>query len=93
MRVKVIGSRTLIGLLALLVFSLSACSMSGFSIVGTWKSVGAEGWGQAQPGSVIQFGNGQANLYSPRDTYALYKDGDVYKLTVTGFSVTAQHSE
>lgn len=62
---------------------LSACG-GGFSIQGTWKSVGTVGWGQAQPGAMVQFGDGQANLYSPRDTYAISKDGADYRLEVTG---------
>jgi len=69
--------------IALLV-SLTACSAGAFNIQGTWKSVGETGWGQAQPGAIVRFGNGQANLFSPQDTYALYQDSGSYKLEVTG---------
>jgi|GEM_PF-2220302 len=55
-----------------------------FEIRGTWKSVGSTGWGQAQPGAIILFAEGQANLYSPQDTYAFYKDTSGYRLDVTG---------
>jgi hypothetical protein len=55
-----------------------------FSIIGKWKSVGEEGVGQAQPGAIIIFSENECNLYSPRDTYALYKDGNTLKLDATG---------
>ncbi len=75
-------------LIIAMVGGLSACGVisgaSTFSIQGTWKSVGTKGWGQAQPGAIVQFGESQATLYSPRDTYAFYKDGSDYKLEVTG---------
>ena len=67
-----------------ILFALSACSIGSFDIRGTWKSTGESGWGQAQPASIVQFNNGKANLYSPQDTYAFYKDGDTYKLDLTG---------
>ncbi|MBX6751894.1 MAG: hypothetical protein IRY85_19915 [Micromonosporaceae bacterium] len=69
---------------AVLALVLSGCGGDSFDIKGTWKSVGESGWGQAQPGAIVQFGDGQANLYSPADRYAFYKDGDDYRLDVTG---------
>lgn len=64
--------------------TMTACS-GGFNIQGTWRSVGTTGWGQAQPGAVVVFnGQGQANLYSPVDTYAFSKNGNSYSLSVTG---------
>jgi hypothetical protein len=58
--------------------------LSSFDIRGTWKSVGDYGFGQAQPGAVIRFSDGECNLYSPRDTYAIYEDGGNIKLDATG---------
>ncbi|MCL2466172.1 MAG: hypothetical protein FWF02_07805 [Micrococcales bacterium] len=55
-----------------------------YDIRGTWKSVGSEGWGQAQPGAIVLFGDGQATLYSPQDTYAFYKENGTWRLVVTG---------
>jgi hypothetical protein len=71
-------------LIAMATMAAVAACASGFSIQGTWKCVGDDGWGQAQPGAVVQFGKDTANLYSPQDTYAFYKDGDSYRLDVTG---------
>jgi hypothetical protein len=76
--------KTLLAVVLAFVVALSACGASSFDIEGTWRSVGDTGWGQAQPGAVIQFSDGKANLYSPSDTYAFYKEDDVYKLDVTG---------
>jgi hypothetical protein len=61
-----------------------------FSIEGKWKNVGGTALWQAQSGSIIAFDDVNCNFYSPNDTYALYKDGDVWRLDVTGalFSVT-----
>jgi len=55
-----------------------------FDIRGVWKAVGGPGWGQAQPGAVVRFADGQCNLFSPADTYALEKSGSGYVLDVTG---------
>ncbi|MDR1953846.1 MAG: hypothetical protein LBQ21_05145 [Clostridiales Family XIII bacterium] len=55
-----------------------------FVIEGKWKSVGDVGVGQAQPGAIIQFTGTECNLYSPRDTYAFYKEGDGYRVDATG---------
>lgn len=54
------------------------------TIEGKWKSVGDTGWGQAQPGAIVIFNGTEANLYSPRDSYALEKTSSGYLLTVTG---------
>jgi len=70
--------------LTVLTLALSACGGGSFDIKGSWKSVGDSGWGQAQPGAIVQVGDGQASLYSPADRYAFYKDGDNYRLEVTG---------
>lgn len=64
---------------ALLVFN----NNSAFAIDGTWKSVGSEGFGQAQPGAVVVFDGKNCNFYSPEDTYAFYKEGHNYYLDVT----------
>lgn len=80
-----VGSSVRIGVLVVLILmTLSACSGGGFSIQGTWRSVGETGWGQAQPGAIVEFSDTEATLYSPRDIYALTRDGDDYKLEVTG---------
>jgi hypothetical protein len=76
--------KAFIAVLVMLALTISACGGSSFDIEGNWKSIGASGWGQAQPGAIVQFGDGKASLYSPSDTYAFYKDGDAYRLDVTG---------
>jgi len=68
----------------LLLTSLTACSGGSFDIQGSWKTVGGSGFGQASQGAIIRFANGQANLYSPQDTYAFYKEGSDNLLEVTG---------
>ncbi len=78
--------RRKIAVLTLLVFLcllLTACG--GFSIKGKWKSVGSEGFGQAQPGAIVIFEENNCNFFSPYDTYAFYKDGSGYKLETTSF--------
>ena len=77
-------ARILVVVLTLIIgMSLSACG--GFKIEGTWKQTGDATWGQAQKGAIINFkSNGQANLFSPSDSYAFYKQGDSYRLDVTG---------
>jgi hypothetical protein len=67
--------------------ALIGCDSTGnssFDITGSWKSVGEEGPGQAQPGAIVAFNGQNCNLYSPQDTYGFYKDGDQYRLDVTG---------
>lgn len=56
-----------------------------FSIEGKWKSVGDSGFGQAQPGAIVAFDGTNCNFFSPKDTYAIYQDGDTYKLDVTSY--------
>lgn len=60
-----------------------------FSIEGKWKSVGEYGFGQAQPGAIVIFDGTNANFFSPQDTYAVYQDGDEYKLDATSFMSTS----
>ena len=52
-------------------------------IEGKWQVVSETGFGQAQPGAIVVFDGNYCNFYSPRDTYALIKDGDTYTLSVT----------
>lgn len=54
-----------------------------FSIIGKWKNVGTYTFGQAQKGSIISFDGTNCNFFSPKDTYAFYKNGDNYKLDCT----------
>ncbi len=51
----------------------SSSASQDFSIVGTWKSVGAYGFGQAQPGATVTFDGTHCNFYSPDDTYEFYQ--------------------
>lgn len=69
--------------LALLLY-LSACGAGGFSIEGKWKNVGSTTFGQVQQGSIVAFDGKNCNVFSPKDTYAFYKDGKQYKLDCTG---------
>ena len=59
-----------------------------FYIEGKWKSVGSEGFGQAQPGAIVVFDGNHCNFFSPQDTYAFYKDGERYILDCTSFMST-----
>lgn len=65
-------------------------SSTGFSIEGKWKSVGNTGFGQAQPGSIVNFNGTNCNFFSPSDTYAFYKSGSSYILDVTSM-LTSQN--
>ena len=56
---------------------------NNFSIIGKWKNVGDYTFGQAQKGSIISFDGTNCNFFSPKDTYAFYKNGDNYKLDCT----------
>ncbi|RYC74819.1 hypothetical protein [Candidatus Nanosyncoccus alces] len=58
-------------------------TINEFSIVGKWKNVGEYTFGQAQKGSIISFDGTNCNFFSPKDTYAFYKNGDNYKLDCT----------
>lgn len=61
---------------------------SSFSIEGKWKSVGEYGFGQAQPGAIVVFDGTNCNFFSPKDTYAFYKENNQYKLDCTSFMST-----
>ena len=60
-------------------------AVSSFSIVGTWKSSGESGFGQAQPGAIVVFDGANCNFFSPMDTYAFYMEDGVYRLDLTSF--------
>jgi len=61
---------------------------ASFSIVGAWKVVGTQSWGQAQPGAIIVFGsNNQCSLYSPADTY-MYSNGTLSGTGLLGGNYT-----
>lgn len=60
-------------------------TVNEFSIEGTWKSIGAYGFGQAQPGSIVAFDGMHCNFYSPYDTYAFYRDNGQWRLDCTSF--------
>lgn len=81
--------RALFVALLVLCFLLAACGEGKFSIVGKWKSVGAYGFGQAQPGAIVVFDESFCNFFSPRDTYVFYQDGGSYKLETTSLLSTA----
>lgn len=57
--------------------------LPSFSIIGKWKNVGEYTFGQSQKGSIISFDGTNCNFFSPKDTYAFYKNGDNYKLDCT----------
>ena len=61
----------------------SYTTINRFSIIGKWKNVGTYTFGQAQKGSIISFDGTNCNFFSPKDTYAFYKDGENYKLDCT----------
>lgn len=56
-----------------------------FSIVGSWRSTGNYGFGQAQPGATISFDGTHCNFFSPYDTYAFYQENGQWKLDCTSF--------
>ena len=75
-----------IGLIIVILLALVGCAGGGsFDIAGKWKNTGSDGFGQAQPGSIVVFDGTNCNFYSPSDTYAFYKDGNHYTLDVTSF--------
>lgn len=51
-----------------------------FDIKGKWKSVGEDGFQQAQPGAVVEFDGEHCNFYSPKDSYTFFKENGEYKL-------------
>ena len=63
--------------------TLTACGSSKFSIEGKWKNTGTATYNQIQSGSIIVFNGNECNVLSPRDTYALSKEGDKYRLDLT----------
>ncbi len=66
--------------------SYSSVQTEEFSILGAWKSIGSEGFGQAQPGMITVFEGNHCNFYSPYDTFTMTKVRDkVYRLDVTSF--------
>jgi len=73
-----------LALLCLITVCMIGCGNSNFSIDGKWKNVGENTFGQAQKGSIVVFNGTNCNWYSPQDTYAFYKDGDNYRLDITG---------
>lgn len=54
-----------------------------FAIEGKWKNIGTQGFGQAQPGAIVSFDGVNCNFYSPKDTYAFYKDNGKWVLDCT----------
>ena len=58
-------------------------SVDNFSIEGKWKNIGSTTWGQVQAGAIVTFNGYNCNFFSPMDTYAVYKDGDNYRLDCT----------
>ena len=63
----------------------SSIATKNFEIEGTWRNIGEDTCAQIQRGSVVSFDGTNCNVYSPRDTYAFYKDGSNYHLTCTSF--------
>lgn len=63
----------------------SIAVVDDFSIEGSWKSVGSDGFGQAQPGAIIAFDGTHCNFFSPYDTYAFYQENGQWKLDCTSF--------
>ena len=77
-------------LIAVLAVTLTGCGAQkkadrGFELTGTWKSVGARGFGQAQPGALVAFDGSKCNFCSPYDTYALYRNNGKLVLDITSF--------
>jgi len=63
-------------------------TLSNFSIEGKWKNVGTYTFGQVQSGAIVAFDGTNCNFFSPKDTYAFYKDDDHYKLECTSLLAT-----
>lgn len=64
--------------------STSTNSQPAFEIEGKWVNTGEDTFGQIQKNSVIVFDGNYCNVYSPKDTYAFYKENGAYKLNITG---------
>jgi hypothetical protein len=62
--------------------------LQDFDIVGSWKSVGERGFGQAQPGAIVTFDELHCNFYSPNDTYSLYQSGGEVLLECTSMMLS-----
>lgn len=58
--------------------------IQNFDIYGKWRSVGKEGFGQAQPGAVVLFDGQRCNFLSPADTYGLFEKNGRQYLAVSG---------
>ena len=65
------------------IISKSYQTVNNYDITGKWKNVGTYTFGQAQKESIISFDGTNCNFFSPKDTYAFYKNGDNYKLDCT----------
>lgn len=74
----------LVVLVTALVLTVAGCQDgASFTIEGKWKNTGSYTFGQAQSGSIVSFDGTNCNVFSPRDTYAFYRDGSDYKLECT----------
>lgn len=80
---RVLGIPIALILIFFITITLYGCG-DEFYIEGKWRSVGDEGFGQAQPGAIVVFDGKNCNLLSPNDTYSLSNDNGEYKLYVTG---------
>lgn len=56
-----------------------------FTLIGSWKSVGDWGFGQAQPGATVTFSKKHCNFYSPYDTYHFYQEDGQWILSCKNF--------
>ena len=68
----------------LITLLFSACS-SSFTLIGKWKNTGTDTFGQIQENSVLIVDETYCNLYSPKDTYAFYKENGGYKLDISSY--------
>lgn len=65
--------------------AISIHGNNSFSIEGKWKNTGTEGYGIAQPGTIVSFNGDHCNFYSPSDTYTFYKDENGnYRIDLSG---------
>ena len=78
------AKRVFVVLAVVLALLLAGCGGGGgFRLEGKWKNVGAYTFGQVQSGAIVVFDGKNCNVFSPKDTYAFYKDGSDYKLECT----------